>query len=419
MLTKQSGSDTGAALSRRDEADDTIRAPLDTRHADVMLRTALICLAIAIALLLSAYAVLDKNSAEAPATAAKTWTNRDMDVMVGLPVNARGVAAVRLDQSGRGVVEVATPNISLAELPYLQVRFRGRPDVLAMIIGWRTEASGRTIRNHRVGLSPGRELWLDMGENRHWQGQATSLAVVFLGPPGGRVDLETLSLRPRTIASSLRVQLDDWLTFVPWRQSSINAYIGVMAPGKTAYPVVVLTLLFIIASMVYLASTRLRSDRSGFRWSVVGVMFTLCWIALDSLWQYRLMQQVKLTAETFAGKTREEKLLATNDDYLFRFAQQVHQAIPTKDARVFINTTEDYVGMRSAYYLYPMNVFWERHAKALPASKYFQRGDYIVLLNPALASLNTETGELTYGTGQKLKVRAISSTNVGALLEVI
>lgn len=384
-----------------------------------MLRTALICLAIAIALLLSGYAILGQKSAGEPATTAKTWTNRDMDVLVGLPVNARGVAAVRLDQSGRGVIEVATRNIALADLPYLQLRFRGRPDVLAMIVGWRTEASGRTIRNHRVGLSPGREIWLDMRDVRHWQGQATSLAVVFLGPPGGRVDLETISLRPQTIASSLRVQLDDWLTFVPWRQSSINAYIGVMAPGKTAYPVVVLTLLFIIASMVYLTSTRLGRGRSGIRWSVVGVIFTVCWIAVDGLWQYRLTQQVTLTTETFAGKNREEKLLATNDDYLFRFAQDVRQAIHTKDARIFINTTDDYLGMRSAYYLYPMNVFWERHARALPASKYFQRGDYIVLLNPALASLNSETGELTYGTGQKLKVRAISSTNVGALLEVI
>ena len=384
-----------------------------------MLRTALICLAIAIALLLSGYAILGQKSAGEPATTAKTWTNRDMDVLVGLPVNARGVAAVRLDQSGRGVIEVATRNIALADLPYLQLRFRGRPDVLAMIVGWRTEASGRTIRNHRVGLSPGREIWLDMRDVRHWQGQATSLAVVFLGPPGGRVDLETISLRPQTIASSLRVQLDDWLTFVPWRQSSINAYIGVMAPGKTAYPVVVLTLLFIIASMVYLTSTRLGRGRSGIRWSVVGVIFTVCWIAVDGLWQYWLTQQVTLTTETFAGKNREEKLLATNDDYLFRFAQDVRQAIHTKDARIFINTTDDYLGMRSAYYLYPMNVFWERHARALPASKYFQRGDYIVLLNPALASLNSETGELTYGTGQKLKVRAISSTNVGALLEVI
>ena len=258
-----------------------------------------------------------------------------------------------------------------------------------------------------------------MGENRHWQGHATSLAVVFLGPPGGRVDLETISLRPRTTASSLRVQLDDWLTFVPWSHRSINAYIGVLAPGKTAYPVVVLTLLFTIASMVYLASTHLRRNQSGFRWSVVGVIFTLCWIALDSFWQYRLMQQVNLTAETFAGKTREEKLLATIDDYVFRFTQQVHQAIRAKDARVFINTTDDYLGMRGAYYLYPMNVFWERHARTLPDSKYFKRGDYIVLLNPALASLNSETGELTYGSGQKLKVQPISSTNVGALLEVI
>lgn len=384
-----------------------------------MLRTALISLAIAMALLLSGYAVFDQLSAEAPATAAKTWTNRDMDVVVGLPVNAKGVAAVQLDKSGRGVVEIATHNLALADLPYLQLRFRGRPEVLAMIIGWRTEAGGRTIRNHRVGLSPGGELWLDMGDKRHWQGRATSLAVVLLGPPGGRVYLETISLRPRTIANSLRVHLDAWLTFVPWRQRSINAYIGILAPGKTAYPVVVLTLLFTIASVVYLASTRLRHTQSGFRWSVVGVIFTLCWIALDSLWQHRLMQQVNLTAETFAGKTREEKLLATIDNSLFRFTQQVHQAIRKKDARVFVNTTDDYLGMRGAYYLYPMNVFWERHARVLPASEYFERGDYIVLLNPALASLNSETGKLTYGTGQTLKVRAISSTNVGALLEVM
>jgi hypothetical protein len=85
---------------------------------------------------------------------------------------------------------------------------------------------------------------------------------------------------------------------------------------------------------------------------------------------------------TFAGKDTPEKLAVGPDHKLFNFISEVKQHLEPADARVFVSSSDIYLGMRGAYYLLPFNAYWSLELPELPAEKYLRKGDYIVLISP-------------------------------------
>ena len=49
--------------------------------------------------------------------------------------------------------------------------------------------------------------------------------------------------------------------------------------------------------------------------------------------------------------------------------------IDSPGSRVFVASEDIYLGMRAAYYLYPLNVFWQLEDPEMPANKYMRPGD--------------------------------------------
>jgi len=171
--------------------------------------------------------------------------------------------------------------------------------------------------------------------------------------------------------------------------------------------------------MAYLLAVALSRKRIRFRWSVVGALTVLCWLALDWPWQSTLLHQGKATRETFAGKTNAEKRLAGSDSALFKFTRRVNDIVEKSDARVFISTSSDYRGMRGAYFLYPNNVHWDRYATTLPEPAYFEKGDFVVLFPPVQVGYDRNSGHLQYGDGKRLRAELLFSESSGALFRTL
>ena len=74
--------------------------------------------------------------------------------------------------------------------------------------------------------------------------------------------------------------------------------------------------------------------------------------------------------------------------------------------------------MRGAYYLYPFNVFWQRHGKELPRGKYIHRGDYIVVVQPAQTQFNAVTGMLLSPQRKPISAESILTRGLGSLYRV-
>ena len=152
-----------------------------------------------------------------------------------------------------------------------------------------------------------------------------------------------------------------------------------------------------------------------FDWRVVAAIFLTCWISLDLIWQGRLLRQLGATYETFYGK---DKLSVGPDAKLVEFIVEIKQELEPENSRVFVSSTDDYLGMRGAYYLYPRNVFWQRYGGELPHHKYFHSGDYIVLIQPTGIRFDPLTKKLLIPKRKSLSVEPVVSRRMGSLFRV-
>ncbi|WOJ92978.1 hypothetical protein R0135_14475 [Congregibacter variabilis] len=388
-----------------------------------MLRTALLCFIVGLLIVIAGLAVVDSSQSKGGKASGESWSYQDMRVVKGLPRQAGKATAIQFDAAGQAIVEVSARQALMEDLPLLHLDFKERSDVLAMIVSWRSAATGERLQYRRIGVSPGRSFWLNMASEQSWTGAASTLAVIFLGPPGGSVVLESMEILPAVFPYSMYPTLADWATFVPWQHSSINSHIGASSIATTTLPVLAIAVILLAAVLVYLVAALVLKERLRFQWSVVGVIFLLSWIVLDFFWQGRLLRQAELTRETFAGKSPAEKRQAGGDRELYNLITAVHDAVDASDAsdaaRVLVSSASDYNGMRGAYYLYPKNVFWQRHAKILPDPKYLHSGDYVLLLQPSSVIYDTQNSYLRYGAMSRLKVKLLLSSDLGSLYQVI
>lgn len=385
-----------------------------------MLRSALASLLSGIVFVLVAYALLTNESGNTATPESRQWGPPDIRIVAGEQLRPGGpTLTLQLDEQGRAIVEVDADELDLSGLPLLHLEFHQRPDVLAMIIASRTDERGARPSSRRIGVSPGSSFWLDMRQYGEWSGRPSALAVIFLGPPGGEVRLQALSLNPPVFPATLWVDLTQWTTFVPWSQASINSHLGLLAPGGAPYPAVVAALVLAAATAVYLIAVVASRKRMRFRWSVAGTITVFCWLALDWPWQNTLLRQSQATREIFAGKSYAEKRQAGADSALFQFTRRVNEVVNGSDARVFISTTSDFRGMRGAYFLYPNNVYWDRYATTLPEPDYFEPGDLVVLFPPVQVGYDRNSGHLQYGDSRRLRAELLFSEGSGALFRVL
>jgi len=384
-----------------------------------MLRTVFLSLLAGLLLVICAVSLPDIVAQKRRPSGSLSWGPEDIRAIEGKSVNSDHGFLLRLNESGQGVIEVAGSGAMLDESSLLHVRFDGAPAAHTMLIAWRNPQSGDRILHRRITAPSGNSIWLNMAKEGNWRGRARTLGLVFLGPPGGQVVLESIELFAPVFPYTLVSALQAWTDFIPWQAYSINTYPGVNSPGLAPYPVPFAVAVFFASVLVYLAGLLTLREKLPFEWRVVAALFMSCWLLLDLVWHGRLLRQLDVTRDTFAGKSGTQKREAGRDSELFQFISQVNDRLGVAHTRIFVSSTNDYAGMRGAYYLYPGNVFWQRKAPSLPAPEYFREGDHVVLLRPVQARYDASHGVLQYGEKDRLRVELILTTSKGELYRVI
>ena len=349
-----------------------------------------------------------------------SWASGEIRVVVGRGLNSADGLLLELNQAGQGVIEVPGKWAKLDELPILHLVLHEDSSAETLLVAWRTADSGSRLLHHRSSVAPAGSLWLPMGDVPNWEGRAATLGLVFLGPPGERVQIQSVEVVAAVFPYNALAVLGEWTDFSTWKQYSINAHWGVNSPEFfSLHPVPAAMAVFIASTASYLLGLVILRGKRQFEWRVVATMFLACWLALDMVWQGRLLHQLDSTRETFAGKTPQEKRQAGLDAELFGFITQVKDEIGPGNPRVFVTSTNDYAGMRGAYYLYPANVYWQRNPQSLPGAGFIFSGDYLVLLQPTDVNYDAPNGILLYGEEDKLPVSRILSTPTGDLYQVL
>jgi len=380
-----------------------------------IIAASLLCAAIAMVAGLSVFFVVTAPVDPPPAISLDIAAAR---VDLGRVVSAGGVSQLLLDSSGLGVLLWTQPGLVAGDYPLLHLAFRQPPQTDALAVLWKPANGGGSPSHYRLPGQVELQRWQALTTSPDWQGKLHEFGLIFRGSPGQSVMLEKAQLLPPTTSNRLRLIYADWFAPLSWDHTSINWNWGAGSFGAAFFPVPVIAAFFCLSLLFYGAIVT-KCATSRFDWQVVAGLFLFCWFALDVLWQGKFLGQLGETRRLFAGSDAEHKLAAGLDAALVKFATEVKRQVLLDTDRVFVSSDDDYFGMRTAYYLYPLNVFWQRPGKRLPARRYFHAGDYIVLLSPTSLGFEQKGGFLENGMGEVIPVTLIASTAVGALFRVI
>lgn len=366
------------------------------------------------ALLAGIYLTLPEST-EHPAI---KWNAATALVEVGTGTQLGQKLRLQLSSSGRGILALPVPHTPASAISFLHLGFTSVPQDASILILWRTAQTGKQVHVYELKEHPGTALWIATKALAHWTGDITSLGVAVTGQPGAAVTFSEIALLPASLPVQLRSIYGSWTSFTPWRHSSVNTYTGIDSTGVAFYPVAGMAVLLGLSVLAYLLILMQSWAKLNFNWRTVAAMFLTCWIGLDLIWQHKLFRQLTQTYSTFYGRDNQAKLSVGVDGELVEFMTEVKKELDSPDSRIFVSSSNDYTGMRGAYYLYPFNVFWERKGPELPQNKFVRSGDYIVVVKPTNANFDAVTGRLLFQHDSSLSVEPVFSQPIGSLYQV-
>lgn len=323
---------------------------------------------------------------------------------------------LRLDKNGRGIVHASLSQNATLKLYFLQITFLADDPRTRLLIFGRTEdaADGTSIAT----LAPGdglQRVYLSAAHTQH--GPTQGFIFGFQGPVGAEVELGLGPLLPYSPWHHVKDAASRIAAVSPWTITSINNYAD---PGRLmSAPPLVLSLGSLVAVALGLLgiACRLGLSKSTALHSLV-LLFVLCWGLLDLNWLHQQRHNAREALKAFSGKAEHDRLQASTDAVVHRFSERVHAQIRPSDnvPAIFVASTSDYAGMRMAYFLYPLNVYWER-LEELPAQSSFESGDHILVVNPT--SHRYVDGYITYpDRSDRIAAELLFSEPLGALFRV-
>ncbi|MEM9255102.1 MAG: hypothetical protein AAGA91_06625 [Pseudomonadota bacterium] len=333
-------------------------------------------------------------------------------------LESRGdLTTVTLDARGSARLTFAAPPGTLSNYPfmYLALESTSTQIPLEATLFWQgqdgTESHPYAVENRQLS-----DLWIATNELPGWGGDALTLTLALQGAPNSQVVVHTLSLHGSSLANQLRSIRSDWIAFVPWKRASMNSHTGV-TKVSSYYPVPLMACVFMFSLLAYLLLSAWRQRRVQADWRALGLIFLACWLALDLAWQKQLLHQVAATRVAFAGKSEEQKLASGPDAELYQLVRRMRDGLPP-EARVIVASSDDYTGLRSAYYLLPRNVYWSLRGPEMPPARYLQSGDYVLKLSPTELNYNSDTHSLLIPNAPAVSADLIIREGNGSLLRV-
>ena len=340
--------------------------------------------------------------------------HQDIQLEVGSRAPTQNGISIVLDKSGIGVITLPVPEARLQEYEFAHLLFAHTPPAANVTMFWTLRGpDSRTMHRWTIASAGTHSRWITLSGIEDWTGQAAQLGFIFQGPAGTVVELEEISLLPFSVGALAKSTYQEWASFSPWTISSINIYRGTLAKNALLHPVPVMASILGLCILGYYTLCRLRKVPRPISWPMVWGLTLACWVLLDIAWQLRLVRQLEITHSTFSGKSSDEKIAASADGELFKLIKGVKKRIDTPDARIFVASSVDYLGMRGAYYLYPHNVFWNRYGTELPQRSFIHPGDYIVLIQPSAIRYDSVAGTLYLPEGEAIAVQPVASRKSG------
>lgn len=245
------------------------------------------------------------------------------------------------------------------------------------------------------------------------------------GPGTSRSDwgLTTWLQRLNTLPAGFETLVRGWTWHESWQQWSINRYMGLNADLAIRYRLPVAVAFLFIGVLLYFGLLwlgRCPMHWRCFDWRVGGGLLLCAWLLLDVPWQWSLWCQLDRTREAFAGQSPATKAQHMYDAELVEFLESLRPFMTEEAARVFLATapTYEFLAIRAAYRLYPINVFWRRWGPELPPADQLRPGDLVLALAAGDLGFDAARQILVWSGDQQRPARPLVVKPQGALYRI-
>jgi hypothetical protein len=247
-----------------------------------------------------------------------------------------------------------------------------------LVFVWRTREHPRRNYSKRLqwlvtGAAP-----LELKAEDGWTGTITGVALLVGPGMDTPLRVELLRIVSPSAAAAAGELAHQWAARNRLRGYSVNyPFDAERAHTLPALPAVAIAA--ILATGLYVALARWRGWSRDRR--VLWAIFIGGWLLLDLRWQVNLWREAFDRGSRFAGKTTAEMHLAADDASLFTLMEKLKSALPATPSRVFLYCDNELICARSAFMLYPQNVYRVLNRRRPPVDpEELHEGDYILLV---------------------------------------
>lgn len=353
-----------------------------------------------------------------PAAAASTdWSPKQYKLTAGSAVADGDSWALTPNSAGKISLTLPLVHQELDRQHLLTLVMEG-PSPQQFTIKWVTENTPGQLRQIQLAPPIQGSVSYDLAEVPGWEGVAKAIELEFRFLPGQKVRVWKVTLASQTLDQALKKYWNNWAGEQFWSAPDINFIKGTTS-GQGPFPVPFFAgatgLVLLALGLLHV----MRRTKGLLTWRVAGAAVVCMWIFSDVFWQLRLWRQVSQTWDTFGGKTSAEKLQASIDVPVVQLTEEAKQRIDDAAARVFVTSANDYAGMLSAYYMSPLNTYWNRGGPELPPVKNLHGGDYILWIPPSTVNYDSQAGVIRLSGGAEVRVHSEYNNAIGALFRVM
>ena len=282
-----------------------------------------------------------------------------------------------------------------------------------LVFLWRTEERPNRNFSKRLSWSGTHIAPFELGPDDGWMGTITGVALVGRGTLPRPLVLESFSVPSVSVATVIDDIFHQWAAFIPIVAASVTLPFDDERSYYTTLLATVAAGGIFAAALYWLLTRRALPRDSRVYWAIV----VTGWLILDTRFQVNLWRQLTRTAATFAGKTGDEKRLASDDRELYMLMKEVSTALPAPPVRVHFIADDQALRTRGSYFLYPQNVYYSGAKRARkPVPEELRSGDYVLLFLTSDLGYDSATQALAWRDGRRRPAEQILSRPPGLVL---
>lgn len=366
-----------------------------------------------------ALGVLDSGGHWFSTPAPVTVVEAQIDILLGGGHREGDTILIEaLDPSGVAIVASRISPFPAADYPRVEWVVKTAANIPPQLTFlWRTkEHPNKTFSTAMAwpGSNGGRVVPLQLAHTEGWNGTIIGMALAVREPLTSPLAIGGITVSGVSSFTSINEVLRQWTRSFPFRGGSIAFPFDEERDDRLSF-LLATVMAQGLAIALYLLAVRRRHARADAR--IIWTVLIAGWLVTDARWQINLARQLVHTAQTFAGKTAEEKHLAADDGRFFALIQKVNRALPAPPARVFLLADEPAFRTRGAYFLYPHNVYHAVGDSArLPDPTQLSSGDFVLLFPTRGISYDRERLLLTWADNRSRSVSELLRSEEGIVL---